>query len=189
MCQEALHAYGDNPVAVIEQPLMQAMEHVGRLFGEGKMFLPQVVKSATGDEGAGTGTVQRANVVCETARSGERTQTKRNVVVLATANGDVHDIGKNIVGIVLACNNFEVHDLGVMVPNELILEKARELNPCFVGVSGLITPSLKEMENLCRLFQENGMEGSYQRGRSYDFGGAYGGETGAAIRRGCHLRR
>ena len=160
---EALHAYGDNPVAVIEQPLMQAMEHVGRLFGEGKMFLPQVVKSAKVMREAVKvlePELERENVGMREAlaeRSGERTQTKRNVVVLATANGDVHDIGKNIVGIVLACNNFEVHDLGVMVPNELILEKARELNPCFVGVSGLITPSLKEMENLCRLFQKNGM--------------------------------
>jgi 5-methyltetrahydrofolate--homocysteine methyltransferase len=161
---EALHAYGDNPVAVIEQPLMQAMEHVGRLFGEGKMFLPQVVKSAKVMREAVKvlePELERENVGMREAlaeRSGERTQTKRNVVVLATANGDVHDIGKNIVGIVLACNNFEVHDLGVMVPNELILEKARELNPCFVGVSGLITPSLKEMENLCRMMQENGME-------------------------------
>ena len=194
---EALHAYGDNPVAVIEQPLMQAMEHVGRLFGEGKMFLPQVVKSAKVMREAVKvlePELERENVGMREAlaeRSGERTQTKRNVVVLATANGDVHDIGKNIVGIVLACNNFEVHDLGVMVPNELILEKARELNPCFVGVSGLITPSLKEMENLCRLFQKNGMRIPISVGGAttsavhtavklaplYDYGVIYGGDA------------
>ncbi len=157
---EALHAYGDSPVAVIEQPLMQAMEHVGKLFGEGKMFLPQVVKSAK---------VMRDAVEIlqpyleENRRAGEKENgtapapSSKPVVLLATANGDVHDIGKNIVGMVLACNNFEVHDLGVMVPNEVILEKAKELNPVLVGVSGLITPSLKEMERLCMLFQQHQM--------------------------------
>ena len=85
-------------------------------------------------------------------------KTERPCVVLATANGDVHDIGKNIVGIVLGCNGFDVVDLGVMVPNETILEEARKRKPCLVGISGLITPSLKEMEQLCQLFQKEGLQ-------------------------------
>ena len=194
---EALHAYGDNPVAVIEQPLMQAMEHVGKLFGEGKMFLPQVVKSAKVMREA-VAILQpymdaRKEVPSPTSLDSRPSNLdlQKPIVLLATANGDVHDIGKNIVGIVLACNNFEVHDLGVMVPNELILEKARELNPCLVGISGLITPSLKEMENLCRLFQKNGMQIPISVGGAttsavhtavklaplYDYGVIYGGDA------------
>ena len=146
---EALHAYGDNPVAVIEQPLMQAMEHVGVLFGEGKMFLPQVVKSAQ--------VMRQAVALLQPYMTDDAGQGTRPVVVMATANGDVHDIGKNIVDIVLGCNHFDVHDLGVMVSNETILDACQRLKPCFVGVSGLITPSLKEMENLCCLFQRHGM--------------------------------
>ena len=146
---EALQQYED-PIRVIEGPLMEAMEHVGKLFGEGKMFLPQVVKAAK---------VMRDAVVLLQpyieAASTERTE--RPLVITATANGDVHDIGKNIVDIVLRCNGFDVHDLGVMVPNEKILEETLRLKPCFVGVSGLITPSLKEMEKLCQLFQREGL--------------------------------
>ena len=145
---EALHAYGDRPVDVIEQPLMQAMEHIGQLFGEGKMFLPQVVKSAK--------VMKEAVALLQPYIEQEQTgHMERPLIITATANGDVHDIGKNIVDIVLGCNNFEVHDLGVMVPNETILAETLRLKPLLVGVSGLITPSLKEMEQLCRLFQDN----------------------------------
>ena len=147
---EALKKYG-RPIAVIEQPLMQAMEHIGQLFGEGKMFLPQVVKSAK--------VMKEAVALLQPAINAERgaEPTDRPRVVLATANGDVHDIGKNIVSIVLSCNGFEVIDLGVMVPNETILAATREHQPSLVGISGLITPSLKEMENLCQLFEREGL--------------------------------
>ena len=146
---QALKEHGD-AMAVIEGPLMEAMEHVGKLFGEGKMFLPQVVKAAKVMRDA----VALLQPYIEAA-STERTE--RPLVITATANGDVHDIGKNIVDIVLRCNGFDVHDLGVMVPGEKILEETLRLKPCFVGVSGLITPSLKEMEKLCQLFQREGL--------------------------------
>ena len=149
---EALKTYGNDPVRVIEEPLMQAMEHIGQLFGEGKMFLPQVVKSAKVMKDA----VDLLQPAIE--QSEQRRETARPIVVLATANGDVHDIGKNIVGIVLSCNGFDVRDLGVMVSNKTILNAVRELHPVLVGISGLITPSLKEMENLCRLMQDNQMD-------------------------------
>jgi len=149
---EALQKYG-RPIDVIEKPLMEAMKHIGKLFGEGKMFLPQVVKSAQ---------VMKDAVALLQPYIDENeindSQSKKPCVVLATANGDVHDIGKNIVGIVLACNGFEVVDLGVMVSNETILQAAREHRPILVGISGLITPSLKEMEQLCQLFQREGMD-------------------------------
>ena len=147
---EALKKYG-RPIDVIEQPLMQAMEHIGQLFGEGKMFLPQVVKSAQVMKDA-------VALLTKEEESGDRQEeSNRPCVVLATANGDVHDIGKNIVGIVLGCNGFDVVDLGVMVPGETILEEALKRKPCLVGISGLITPSLKEMEKLCQLFQREGL--------------------------------
>ena len=149
---EALAKFGE-PIKVIEGPLMQAMEHIGVLFGEGKMFLPQVVRSAQ---------VMKDAVAILTAQDssplGEVERGLRPCVVLATANGDVHDIGKNIVGIVLSCNGFEVIDLGVMVPCETILEATRRHHPVLVGISGLITPSLKEMEKLCQTFQEEHLE-------------------------------
>ena len=148
---EALHALDEKPVAVIEGPLMQGMEHIGQLFGEGKMFLPQIVKAAKVMRQA----VDILQPYIETETDTSASSQPR--VVLATAKGDVHDIGKNIVGIVLACNGFEVIDLGVMVPAETILAAVREHQPAFVGISGLITPSLKEMENLCRLFQQEGL--------------------------------
>ena len=150
---EALHLYGDSPVNVIEGPLMQAMERIGQLFGEGKMFLPQVVKSAKVMKDA----VEQLQPLMDSS-SYQSTCTQRPLILTATANGDVHDIGKNIVGIVLGCNNFDVRDLGVMVPNETILAETLRLHPVLVGISGLITPSLKEMENLCRLFQRNGLK-------------------------------
>ena len=147
---EALTKYG-RPIDVIEQPLMQAMEHIGQLFGEGKMFLPQVVKSAKVMKDA----VALLQPYIDEEQGAQKAE--RPCVVLATANGDVHDIGKNIVGIVLGCNGFDVVDLGVMVPNETILEETQKRKPCLVGISGLITPSLKEMEQLCILFQKEGL--------------------------------
>ena len=143
---EALEKYG-SPIEVIEKPLMRAMEHVGKLFGEGKMFLPQVVRSAK--------VMKEAVDILQPAIDAGNVSSahQRPRVVIATANGDVHDIGKNIVRIVLECNGFDVHDLGVMVPAEKIVEETQRLKPCFVGISGLITPSLKEMEELCRQFQ------------------------------------
>jgi 5-methyltetrahydrofolate--homocysteine methyltransferase len=148
---EALQKYG-TPIRVIEGPLMQAMEHIGQLFGEGKMFLPQVVKSAKVMKDA----VALLQPYID-AENGEA-EEQRPCVVMATANGDVHDIGKNIVSIVLGCNGFKVVDLGVMVPNETILEETLKRKPCLVGISGLITPSLKEMEQLCMLFQREGLQ-------------------------------
>ena len=147
---EALEKYG-RPIDVIEQPLMQAMEHIGQLFGEGKMFLPQVVKSAKVMKDA----VALLQPYIDEEQGTQKSE--RPCVVLATANGDVHDIGKNIVGIVLGCNGFDVVDLGVMVPGETILEETKKRKPCMVGISGLITPSLKEMELLCQLFQKEGL--------------------------------
>ena len=144
---EALAKYGQ-PIKVIEGPLMAAMEHIGVLFGEGKMFLPQVVRSAQVMKDA----VAILQPYIDAADENKEGKAKP-CVVLATANGDVHDIGKNIVGIVLACNGFEVVDLGVMVPCETILEATMKHKPVLVGISGLITPSLKEMEKLCETFQ------------------------------------
>ena len=154
---EALAKYG-RPIDVIEQPLMQAMEHIGQLFGEGKMFLPQVVKSAKVMKDA-VALLNQA-IDDEAANSHRPTangQKPKATIILATANGDVHDIGKNIVGIVLGCNGFDVVDLGVMVSNDTILKETRKRQPCLVGISGLITPSLKEMEQLCQLFQREGL--------------------------------
>lgn len=147
---DALAQYG-RPIAVIEQPLMQAMEKIGARFAEGKMFLPQVVKAAQVMKDAVALLQPYIDADAESSASA------RPKVVLATANGDVHDIGKNIVSIVLACNGFEVIDLGVMVAAETVLKAANEHNPLFVGISGLITPSLKEMETLCQLFQREGL--------------------------------
>lgn len=149
---EALAKYGQ-PIKVIEGPLMQAMERIGVLFGEGKMFLPQVVRSAQVMKDA-VAILQPYIDASDESKEGKA----KPCVVLATANGDVHDIGKNIVGIVLACNGFEVIDLGVMVPCEAILEATRQHKPVLVGISGLITPSLKEMEKLCLAFQEEHLD-------------------------------
>lgn len=149
---EALRECGGNAVQVIEGPLMAGMERVGQYFGEGKMFLPQVVKSARVMKDAVAllqPEIEKNNAIQSVAA--------RPKIVLATVKGDVHDIGKNIVSIVLSCNNFEVIDLGVMVDNATILEATRRYHPVLVGVNGLITPSLKEMEALCRLFEREGV--------------------------------
>ena len=128
-----------DPVEVIEGPLMDGMNIVGDLFGSGRMFLPQVVKSARVMKQA----VAHLVPFIEARKGGGR--KARGTIVMATVKGDVHDIGKNIVGVVLQCNNFEVIDLGVMVPAEKILETARSIDADFIGLSGLITPSLEEM--------------------------------------------
>ncbi|OQX82235.1 MAG: methionine synthase [Bacteroidetes bacterium 4484_276] len=131
---------------VIEQPLMDGMNMVGELFGSGKMFLPQVIKSARVMKKAVA--VLLPYIEAEKAESGQSSSAGK--VLLATVKGDVHDIGKNIVGVVLACNNFEVIDLGVMVPAEKILQTAMDENVDIVGLSGLITPSLEEMVHMAK---------------------------------------
>ena len=145
---EALDVY-PGPVDIIEGPLMRGMERIGTLFGEGKMFLPQVVKSAKVMKEAVTILQPHIEAVQSSA------QGVKDTVVIATAKGDVHDIGKNIASIVLSCNNLEVIDLGVMVENAAIMEAAFEHKASLIGVSGLITPSLEQMELLCKMLQEN----------------------------------
>lgn len=145
----------NRPLEVIEGPLMSGMNVVGDLFGSGKMFLPQVVKSARVMKKA----VAYLTPFIEQHRAeygGE--VTERPKVLLATAKGDVHDIGKNIVGVVLGCNNYEVVDLGVMVPATKIIEAARKHNVDFIGLSGLITPSLDEMTHVARELTREEME-------------------------------
>jgi 5-methyltetrahydrofolate--homocysteine methyltransferase len=139
-----------SPLAVIEGPLMDGMNVVGDLFGAGKMFLPQVVKSARVMKKA----VAHLVPFLEKAQDGSNRSNGK--VVLATVKGDVHDIGKNIVGVVLQCNNFEVIDLGVMVPAERILETARREGADMIGLSGLITPSLDEMVHVAREMKRQG---------------------------------
>ena len=146
------------PLAVIEGPLMAGMGIVGDLFGAGKMFLPQVVKSARVMKKA----VARLTPYMEAekearAAAGELVKSQGKII-LATVKGDVHDIGKNIVGVVLACNNYEVIDLGVMVPCEKILERAKAINADLIGLSGLITPSLDEMVHVAREMERQGFK-------------------------------
>ena len=135
---EEARAARERPLEVIEGPLMDGMRIVGDLFGSGRMFLPQVVKSARAMKRA----VAYLEPYMEAEKAGGSAQGK---IVLATVKGDVHDIGKNIVGVVLGCNNYEVIDLGVMVPAERILDTALEVGADVVGLSGLITPSLEQM--------------------------------------------
>lgn len=148
---EALECYG-SAVNIIEGPLMDGMEEVGKLFGEGRMFLPQVVKSAK--------VMRDAVTMLEPHMKHDESSRKdsRPCIVLATVKGDVHDIGKNITGIVLTCNGFDVHDLGVMVDNDTIVREARRLDAAIVAVSGLITPSLYRMEELCREMKASGLK-------------------------------
>ena len=142
------------PIQVIEGPLMDGMNVVGDLFGSGKMFLPQVVKSARVMKQAVAHLIPYIEE--EKVRSGDAGKPK-GTIVMATVKGDVHDIGKNIVGVVLQCNNFEVIDLGVMVPAQKILDTARERNADIIGLSGLITPSLEEMAHVAHEMQRQGM--------------------------------
>ena len=153
---EAITQYG-SATAIIEGPLMAGMDAVGKMFGEGKMFLPQVVKSAKVMRDA----VEILQPYINAQDNGHEQQDGQAVskprIVLATVKGDVHDIGKNITGIVLTCNGFEIHDLGVMVDKETILSEVERLNADIVAVSGLITPSLYQMEELCREMKTRGM--------------------------------
>ena len=151
---EEARAAAERALHVIEGPLMAGMNTVGDLFGSGKMFLPQVVKSARVMKRAVAYLVpylEREKPAGDEARSAGR-------IVLATVKGDVHDIGKNIVGVVLQCNNYEVFDMGVMVPAEQILERAREVGAHIVGLSGLITPSLDQMVHVASEMERTGMD-------------------------------
>ena len=147
---EALEKY-PHAVNIIEGPLMRGMNEVGDLFGAGKMFLPQVVKTAR--------TMKDAVAILQPYIEREKVDGKAiaGKVLLATVKGDVHDIGKNIVGVVMACNNYEVIDLGVMVPVDQIIKKAKEEKVDLIGLSGLITPSLQEMVNSVVAFKEAGL--------------------------------
>ncbi len=150
---EEARAQSTRPLDVIEGPLMDGMNAVGDLFGAGKMFLPQVVKSARVMKKAVAYLLPY--IEAEKLRTGDAGKNNGKIV-LATVKGDVHDIGKNIVGVVLACNNFEVIDLGVMVPAQTILDRAKEENADIIGLSGLITPSLEEMSHVAREMQRQG---------------------------------
>jgi 5-methyltetrahydrofolate--homocysteine methyltransferase len=148
--EEARQKLG-KPLLVIEGPLMDGMNVVGDLFGSGKMFLPQVVKSAR--------VMKKAVAYLEPYLQAEKAAGGRSAeakIVMATVKGDVHDIGKNIVGVVLACNNYEIIDLGVMVAADVILKKAREVGADIIGLSGLITPSLEEMAHVAREMEREG---------------------------------
>lgn len=149
--QEALSRY-PNAVSIIEGPLMAGMNHVGDLFGSGKMFLPQVVKTAR--------TMKKAVAILQPYIEAEKEEGTRSAgkVLVATVKGDVHDIGKNIVSVVMACNNYEIIDLGVMVPAEQIVETAIREKVDIVGLSGLITPSLEEMVHVVTELQRAGLD-------------------------------
>lgn len=149
--KECLTKY-EKPVQIIDGPLMSGMARVGELFGAGKMFLPQVVKSAK--------TMKNAVALLQPyiEEGGGESEVKKPRIVFATVKGDVHDIGKNITEIVLSCNGFEIVDLGVMVPKETILEKAAECSADLIGVSGLITPSLYQMEEICKEMTARGLD-------------------------------
>jgi len=150
---EALETYS-SPLSIIEGPLMDGMNVVGDRFGAGKMFLPQVVKSAR--------VMKKAVAILEPLIAAELASSSRSVektkIIMATVKGDVHDIGKNIVGVVLACNNYEVIDLGVMVPAERILREARDQGARVIGLSGLITPSLDEMVHVATEMERQGVD-------------------------------
>lgn len=148
--KEALQKY-PRAVDIIEGPLMKGMNTVGKLFGEGKMFLPQVVKTAR--------TMKQAVEILQPFIESEKTEGTKSAgkILLATVKGDVHDIGKNIVSVVMACNGYEVIDMGVMVPAEQIVRKAQEEHVDMIGLSGLITPSLEEMVNVAEELKKAGM--------------------------------
>jgi len=157
-CRAGIAARGGRPIEVIEGPLMDGMNIVGDLFGAGKMFLPQVVKSARVMKQAVAHLVPyiEAEKAAHVAAGGE--VRSKGKVVIATVKGDVHDIGKNIVSVVLQCNNFEIVNLGVMVPAEKILATARAEGADMIGLSGLITPSLEEMQHVAREMQRQGFD-------------------------------
>src|SRR5213076_2902056 len=152
---EEARARYNKPLSVIEGPLMDGMNVVGDLFGAGKMFLPQVVKSARVMKKAVAWLLPFMEEEKKAAGGRHRNAGK---ILMATVKGDVHDIGKNIVGVVLGCNNYEVIDLGVMVPCEKILETALEQKVDIIGLSGLITPSLDEMAHVAKEMERAGFK-------------------------------
>lgn len=147
-------AEGMSPVEVINGPLMDAMNHVGELFGQGRIFLPQVVKAAAAMKAA----VDHITPLIEADASAQGTLARRPRMVVATVKGDVHDIGKNIVSVIMRCNGFDVIDLGTMVPADRIIEAAIGKQADAVGLSGLITPSLEEMCHVARLMESHGLK-------------------------------
>jgi 5-methyltetrahydrofolate--homocysteine methyltransferase len=152
--EECRHLF-ERPIEVIEGPLMDGMNTVGDLFGSGKMFLPQVVKSARVMKKA----VAYLLPYIEAEKDGKSSYAGK--ILMATVKGDVHDIGKNIVGVVLACNNYEVIDIGVMVPAEKIIQTAIEEKVDVIGLSGLITPSLDEMVHMAKEMERAGLSIHY----------------------------
>src|SRR5207244_4852066 len=152
---EEARGLSTRPLDVIEGPLMDGMNVVGDLFGAGKMFLPQVVKSARVMKKAVAYLLPY--IEAEKLRTGDVGKSNGKII-MATVKGDVHDIGKNIVGVVLRCNNFDVIDLGVMMPAQKILDTARAAKADMIGLSGLITPSLEEMSHLAREMQRQNFE-------------------------------
>ena len=147
----------ERAVDIIEGPLMAGMNRVGDLFGAGKMFLPQVVKTAR--------TMKQAVAILQPTIEAQKLSatTSSGKVLLATVKGDVHDIGKNIVSVVMACNGYEIIDLGVMVPPETIVQRAIEEKVDMIGLSGLITPSLEEMVNVAKALQMAGQDSRKNR--------------------------
>ena len=186
--EEARQQYR-RPLEVIEGPLMDGMKVVGDLFGAGKMFLPQVVKSARA--------MKKAVAYLEPFMEAEKPPTgdtrAQGRIVMATVKGDVHDIGKNIVGVVLGCNNYEVIDLGVMVPQDKILQAALEQKADMIGLSGLITPSLDEMVRVAREMERRELTHAAADRRRDDQPAAHGGEDRAGVQRSpsctCSTRR
>ncbi len=176
--EEARQSY-ERPLHIIEGPLMDGMNVVGDLFGAGKMFLPQVVKSAR--------VMKRAVAYLEPfmeeekKKSGATQKSNAGKVLMATVKGDVHDIGKNIVGVVLQCNNYEVIDMGVMVPAADILAKAREEKVDIIGLSGLITPSLEEMCHVASEMERQDFDIPLLIGGATTSKSAYGGEDKPAL--------
>ena len=156
--RQEIAARGGRPIEVIEGPLMDGMNVVGDLFGAGKMFLPQVVKSARVMKKAVAYLIPFIEDEKRTNPELARAKETKGTIVMATVKGDVHDIGKNIVGVVLQCNNYEVIDLGVMVPAQKILDTAQEVGADMIGLSGLITPSLDEMVGFAGEMQRLGLE-------------------------------
>lgn len=166
---EALEKY-PHAVDIIQGPLMDGMNEVGELFGAGKMFLPQVVKTAR--------TMKMAVEILKPYMEAEKKtgSVSAGKILLATVKGDVHDIGKNIVGVVMACNNYEVMDMGVMVPADQIVRKAKEEHVDMIGLSGLITPSLDEMVNVAKELRKRWTRHSAYGGRRDNIESARGSE-------------
>ena len=174
-----ISARGGRPIEVIEGPLMDGMNVVGDLFGSGKMFLPQVVKSARVMKKA----VAYLIPFIEAEKKPGDVEEKKGTIVMATVKGDVHDIGKNIVGVVLQCNNYEVIDLGVMVPAQKIIDTAREVDADLIGLSGLITPSLDEMVTFATEMQRQGFDDPAAGRRGDHLSRPHRGQGGPEVRR------